>query len=171
MGEFARDAANQTDEEWIGFFDAEGQLVFDPKVGLPDRVRLTAEEETLARGMRGVHNHPSGLPFSFSDVESSANLALEELWAACPDGTAFQMLAPMGGWPEAGSKEGWVKRLVKELADLEYEYQDAQLRRVKAKQSPMRGKEAQNWVWERASAIFASYSVEVERASVWDIGL
>lgn len=78
------------------FFKPDGALILQ-KVGVRDRVPFSRAELARASNSLFTHNHPSGLSFSFPDVQVAALHRLTEIRAVSPRWR--HMMRPITSWP------------------------------------------------------------------------
>lgn len=88
-------ALNKAFEQAVVYGD-EGLLAKER--GIYKRVRLTPETVEILKAAPRVfsHSHPSGLPFSHTDILTAAELGLREMRAVTSNGTLYRLLPAEG---------------------------------------------------------------------------
>jgi hypothetical protein len=86
--EFYESTIKDQDFESCGAFSDDGSIVFQ-KDGEKDRVIFNKKEESLCEGATFTHNHPSGLPFSPTDIKFTCKNKLKEMRVIGSSGKHF----------------------------------------------------------------------------------
>lgn len=168
----AMEAIHQLPDEHLVISDPNGNVIYGPRKGSPDKIEISAEEERLSRGNRQLHQHPNDLPLSGDDVVGAAYGQCQVV-AVTPSRVFYEIIrVPENLIPadhlspkELRAVERRLEELAESIDNTAVLLRTEQLHRKAAKLPPLKKCEEAAFVWEKQLAAFNTYGIEVRKGS------